>query len=73
MKFQIVQTTQAFVIATNRIDDPIVAKVDAICIWSFVKATQAMSSSPARDASKNQDHPVNEIGNAPREPSFILP
>ncbi len=73
IKFQIMQTTQAFVIVTSRIDDPINAKADARRMRLFVKATQAMNSSPARDVSNNQDHPVNEIGKARREPNFILP
>ena len=31
-----------------------------------------MNSSPARDVSNNQDHPVNEMGKAPMEPSVIF-
>lgn len=68
IKFQMVQTTQAFVIATNRMDEPIVASFAANWLLLRVAAAHAINSRPARDVINNQDHPVNEMGKA-----LILP
>ena len=67
-----VKVTQALVMTTSLIDDPIVANVDARIACLFVAAAHVMNSSPARDVSNIQDQPVNDIGNAPMEPSFIF-
>ena len=58
-KFQIVHTTQAFINVTSRIEDPMAAIFVASSILLYLDAkTQAENSSPARDVSKIQDHPV---------------
>jgi hypothetical protein len=59
IKFQIMHTTKAFVNVTSRIEDPMAAIFVASSILLYLDAkTQAENSSPARDVSKIQDHPV---------------
>ena len=59
MKFHIVQTTNALVNVTSRIEDPRVAIFVASCILLYLDAnTQAKHSNPARDVNSIQDHPV---------------
>lgn len=69
MKFQMVHTTHAFVTATKRSDEPIVAKNFPKVRNLYVVAPHAANSNPARRVSNNHDHPVKEIGNAPILPS----
>ena len=61
MKFHMVQTTDALMIVTSRIDEPTIANLEAKSLLSCVAATHAMNSSPARHVSNNQDHPVNDM------------
>mmetsp|Transcript_9513 Transcript_9513/g.15755 ORF Transcript_9513/g.15755 Transcript_9513/m.15755 type:complete len:107 (+) Transcript_9513:707-1027(+) len=68
MKFHTVQTTHAFVTATKRIEEPIVAKNFPKARNLCVVAAHAANSIPARRESNNQDQPVKEIGKAPMLP-----
>mmetsp|Transcript_2097 Transcript_2097/g.3036 ORF Transcript_2097/g.3036 Transcript_2097/m.3036 type:complete len:140 (+) Transcript_2097:405-824(+) len=72
MKFHIVQTTHALVMATRRIEEPIIANNLPKARNSCVVAAHAANSIPARLESSNQDQPVKEIGKAPMLPSVIL-
>ena len=70
--FSLVNTTHALLIVTRRILDPNVANVDANSVYLFTYAVHAMNSNPARNVSNIHDQPVNDMGNAPMEPSFIF-
>ena len=60
MKLYMVQTTDALMIVTSRIDEPTIANLEAKSLLSCVAATHAMNSSPARHVSNDQDHPVKD-------------
>jgi hypothetical protein len=62
-KFQMVQTTVAFVIATSLNEEPNVANIIEMRLYlSYM--IHAPNSNPARDVNSIQDHPVNEMKNA---------